>query len=50
VDLVTWAERYKNIYEMDSEDRPSLEIINRDVELDKYLENLIRKRQNKKHA
>jgi len=49
VDLALWANRYKSIREMDEEDRPPVDLIEDDSSLDKYLDNLSKKRQQQRH-
>lgn len=44
VDLLVWVNTYKNIYEMDSENRPTADILDDDRRLDLYLEDLQRRR------
>ena len=46
IDLLVWIDTYKNIFEMDSEIRPTRDIIEDDRKLDLYLEDLQRKRKN----
>jgi len=48
IDLASWTDRYNDIFTMDPEERPTLEVIADDHNLDVYLEDLVRRRQRKK--